>query len=379
MEKKRIIGISHAFIKKINLSFFEKLSEDNNIQITCIAPKFLYLSDNYMQGKKKCYPDYDIKNINLDLRLLMLKFKHMRFFYFYNIKKIIKEIKPHLIILDNDTATVQSIILIIYSFFYKFKISYFCNENNIRNIINKFTFKKLVKLTLLYLINSCIKWKVYKIFCFTKEIKKNYDFLGYKNKTVVMPLGYNEKIFKIHDNKVNNKFIISFFGRMLPAKGVHTLLKSLENLKFDNWILMLDTFHLADRNYFRELKPQLKKLLKKNKLKLIKCNYFEIAKFMSMSDLVVLPSEIEEQYGRIIQETVASGTLVIGSNIGAFREIIDDDELLFNPGNFAQLSEVINKIYFDKNFRDIKFNNLYNKISPYRSISNQVNILKNYI
>ena len=58
---------------------------------------------------------------------------------------------------------------------------------------------------------------------------------------------------------------------------------------------------------------------------------------------------------------------------------IDDEELLFNPGNFVQLSEMINKIYFDKNFRDIKFNNLYNKISPYRSISNQANILKNYI
>ena len=373
MEKKRIICISHAFIKKINLSFIEKLSEDNNIQITCIAPKFLYL------GKKKCYPDYDIKNINLDLRLLILKFKYLRFFYFYNIKKIIKEIKPHLIILDNDTATVQSIILMIYSFFYKFKISYFCNENNIRNIINKFTFKKLVKLTLLFFINSCIKWKVYKIFCYTKEIKKKYDFLGYKNKTVVMPLGYNEKIFKIHDNKVNNKFIISFFGRILPQKGVHTLLKSLENLRFDNWIFMLDVHYIEDKNYFRKLKPQLKKLLKKNKLKLIKCDYFEIAKFMSMSDLVVLPSEYEEQYGRVIQETVATGTLVIASNIGAFSEIIDDQDLVFQPGDSVQLGDMINKIYFDKNFRDTKFKNLYKKISSNRTISNQVNILKNYI
>ena len=142
---------------------------------------------------------------------------------------------------------------------------------------------------------------------------------------------------------------------------------------------MFDVFHIDNINYFIKLKPSLKKLLKKNKLKLIKCNYFEISQFMSMSDLVVVPSEIEEQYARIIQETVASGTLVIGSNIGAVREIIDDEELFFNPGNFVQLSEVINKIYFDKNFRDIKFNNLYNKISSYRTISNQANILKNYI
>ena len=120
MEKKRIICISHAFLKKINLSVFEELSKDNNIQITCISPKFLHID------KKKYYhPDYNIKDINLDLRLLKLKFKYLRFFYFENIKKIIKEIKPHLIILDNDTATVQSIILIIYSFFYKFKICWF--------------------------------------------------------------------------------------------------------------------------------------------------------------------------------------------------------------------------------------------------------------
>ena len=36
-------------------------------------------------------------------------------------------------------------------------------------------------------------------------------------------------------------------------------------------------------------------------------------------------------------------------------------------------------IYFDKNFRDTKYNKLYNKISSFRSISNQINILKNNI
>ena len=142
---------------------------------------------------------------------------------------------------------------------------------------------------------------------------------------------------------------------------------------------MLDVFHIENKNYFRKLKPKLKKLLKKNKLKLVKCSYFEITKFMSMSDLVVVPSEYEEQYGRVIQETVASGTLVIGSNIGAIPEIIDDQDLLFEPGNYIELSDKINQIYFDKNFRDTKYSKLYNKISSFRSISNQINILKNNI
>ena len=373
MEKKRIIGISHIFLKKINLSLYEKLSEDKNFQVTCIGPEFRNVN------RKKLYPDYDIASINLDLRLLKLKFEHLRLWYFPNIKKIIKEIKPHLIILDNDTVTFQSIILIAYSFFYRFKIYYFCNENDVQNLFKKFKFKKLLKLIILFIVNSLIKWKVNKIFCYTKEIKKNYDFLGYKNKTVVMPLGYDEKIFTIHDKRADDKFIISFFGRILPEKGIHTLLKSLENLKFDNWIFMLDVFHIENKNYFRKLKPKLKKLLKKNKLKLVKCSYFEITKFMSMSDLVVVPSEYEEQYGRVIQETVASGTLVIGSNIGAIPEIIDDQDLLFEPSNYIELSDKINQIYFDKNFRDTKYNKLYNKISSFRSISNQINILKNNI
>ena len=98
-----------------------------------------------------------------------------------------------------------------------------------------------------------------------------------------------------------------------------------------------------------------------------------------MSDLVVIPSEYEEQYGRVIQESVASGTLVIGSNIGAIPEIIDDQDLLFKPGNFIELGHKINQIYFDKNFRDIKYKYLHNKITSFRSISNQINILKNNI
>ena len=89
-----------------------------------------------------------------------------------------------------------------YSLFYKFKICYFSNENNIKNIFKLFTLKKLIKIIILFLLNSLIKWRVHKIFCYTKVIKENYDFLGYKNKTVIMPWGYNEKVFKIPDEKM---------------------------------------------------------------------------------------------------------------------------------------------------------------------------------
>ena len=57
MEKKRIICISHAFLKKINLSVFEELSKDNNIQITCIAPKFLYINRKKKDDANKIFAE----------------------------------------------------------------------------------------------------------------------------------------------------------------------------------------------------------------------------------------------------------------------------------------------------------------------------------
>ena len=52
---------------------------------------------------------------------------------------------------------------------------------------------------------------------------------------------------------------------------------------------------------------------------------------MRLSDIIVLPSLHEEQYGRVIQEAVACGNVAVGSNIGAIPEIIKDKHLLFNP------------------------------------------------
>ena len=44
---------------------------------------------------------------------------------------------------------------------------------------------------------------------------------------------------------------------------------------------------------------------------------------MKQSDLTIVPSEWNEQYGRVIQESAACGSIVIGSRIGAIPEILN--------------------------------------------------------
>ena len=50
--KKKIIVLSHACIKKINLSFFEALSKNKEYRIISIIPKYIY------SDQKKIYPDF---------------------------------------------------------------------------------------------------------------------------------------------------------------------------------------------------------------------------------------------------------------------------------------------------------------------------------
>ena len=136
---------------------------------------------------------------------------------------------------------------------------------------------------------------------------------------MIIPLGFDTKKFnRTFRSENHKKFTISYFGKIEP-KGVHTLLKALNLLKFDNWIFTLDVFDIYSVDYFRSLKPDLIKLINK-KLKLIKCNHNNINQFMKQSDLTVVPSEWNEQYGRVIQESAASGSIVIGSNVGTIPE-----------------------------------------------------------
>ena len=228
-------------------------------------------------------------------------------------------------------------------------------------------------------MNFLIKNKVKKIFCYSSQIKENYDLLGYKKKTVVTPLGYDEKIFFKKRKKIKkNNLTISYFGRIRYEKGIHVLTKSLSLIKNLKWKFFLDIDQIEDELYFTNIKKFLFNNFNKKKYHLIKCNHYQIADYLRQSDILVLPSIYEEQYGRVLQEAVACGNVVIGSNKGAIPEIIRDKELLFDPGDYKKLSKIIKKMY-SKKYYNKKFKYLHSTIINERTISKQVKIINKHI
>jgi glycosyltransferase involved in cell wall biosynthesis len=155
---------------------------------------------------------------------------------------------------------------------------------------------------------------------------------------------------------LTENFILGYVGRIEKAKGLNTVLKALEFLP-DDTIL----FILGSGDYKNALNSKIdeKRLSKRVFLK-ERVPETEVGKYMSLFDILVLPSETttkwKEQFGRVIPEAMSCGIPVLGSDSGAIPEVIGDAGFVFNEGNHTNLAENVSKVrLLDENDRiDLK-------------------------
>jgi len=371
-ENIRILAISHSFLRKINTSVYSILKKKYGLKVKLVGPNF------HLENKKKIYPDFKRDELNLDIFFQETRFNYLRLRIYKNLNKIIKNEKITHIFVDIDLISLQSLLLLINSFFKKYKICYYSNENNILNTKNIIT--KKIKIYLNKFFYLIFKKKILKIFCYTNQIKENLDYCGLNNKTLIIPLGFNSEKFYRNDKLINNsKFVISYFGKIEEKKGVHTMLKALLKADIKNWILQLDLFEIQNLKYFRLIKPLLKILYKQKKLRLIKCTHETIGKFMQQTDLTIVPSEWNEQYGRVIQEAAACGSIVIGSKIGAIPEILINDRFTFEAKNESAIKNKIEDIYYNFDLYRKEFDKVEEYICSNRKVENQAKIIKDVL
>ena len=121
---------------------------------------------SHIDFKKKINPDFSAKDVDIDISFYKTIFNHLRLKIYKNLLSTIKQEKITHVFLDMDIISLQSIILIIFSYFLNYKICYFSNENNI--IDEKNFFKKIIKVFFFKMIKFFFKSQIFKIFCYTK-------------------------------------------------------------------------------------------------------------------------------------------------------------------------------------------------------------------
>lgn len=146
-----------------------------------------------------------------------------------------------------------------------------------------------------------------------------------------------------YEQNAKEKGYVLYFGRLSEEKGISVLLDAAIKIP-DVPFYIVGTGPLED---------DLKKKAQKYDLKNIHFKGFktgnELKTLLAESTCVVVPSVWYEAFGLVIIEAFAASKAVIGSNIGAIPELIEEgvDGYIFPAGNSAELASKIELIWSD--------------------------------
>jgi glycosyltransferase involved in cell wall biosynthesis len=362
-----ILVIGHSYIVDSNRQFWNQVAQNENVQVDIVVPK--KWNSNLIKELEFQYnpkTDFSINNIYP----LDCFFKGNASVYFFNwaqLFKIILNRKYDLIFVFQETWSLSVAQISLLKFFSKNKSSLYylavC-----QNIIKK-------KLSWVIPWEKFITKDVDKILYCTKEIIDVLEWKKIKTERIFFPFTYDQNIYDFKVKKNNEEIFIGYMGRLTEEKGINCLIdacKKLINEKYNLKLLLAGSGPLAEKNSesFIEYVGTFK--------------HTEAHEFYHRINLFVLPSETrtfwKEQFGRVIVESVASGTPVVGSTSGAIPEVLAGLHLgyVFQEGSSDDLARVIKVLLSDMGKSDfiIKMNNA-NKLNLQKY--SHVNVGKNLL
>jgi len=153
---------------------------------------------------------------------------------------------------------------------------------------------------------------------------------------------------------------IFYFGRVSEEKGVDKIIEIAKLLKNEEYKIYC-IGEISTDGKRRKYYDNLLNIIKKNNLDNITFfDYISAQKIhlaYQMADMIIVPSKIEEAFGMIVIEAMASGVPTICVYKGGMKEYLEDNKnsmIIFDYQNFAK--ESVNKIKLLEN------KEIYNKI-----------------
>jgi len=167
-----------------------------------------------------------------------------------------------------------------------------------------------------------------------------------EGKTLPNPILIQQK----QNSEAEGNYIL-FVGRLVPEKGVLTLLKAFQNIskQFPDEELWV----VGDGNQLEELQNFAKNNELKNVSFLGNKSREELQKIYANSKFLVVPSEYLEAYGNVILESLAFGKTVITSDLVGIKNEIEQHNvgLTYSYKNPKELEEKIIKLLSNSNLK----------------------------
>lgn len=189
-------------------------------------------------------------------------------------------------------------------------------------------------------------------------ISTKLDLSKYK----VIYNGIDLSRFKVH-NTLNDPIRLITVARLDKRKGIDLLVEALNIVSENNYEFSLDIVGAGPEE--DNIISLINKYNLNNKINLIGYSN-DIPNMLQKSDVFILPSR-EEGFGNAVIESFASKVPVIVSSAGGLKEIVTNEEngLVFESGDFLELSKQIIRMIEDKKLRFRLSENAYLEINKY--------------
>jgi len=162
-----------------------------------------------------------------------------------------------------------------------------------------------------------------------------------RNRIIYLPNAVDVKSFCSKGEKEDN--LLVYLGRIVPVKGLHILLKSLNYVKTPVNLVIVGP--IGDLEYFKNVKKLIERENQKSKHKITYLGTIseaEVIKIYQKASVFILPS-FWEAFPVVILEALSCETPVIATPVGGIPDIIKDHEtgILVPVGDYLQLANAI--------------------------------------
>ncbi|MCX7716614.1 MAG: glycosyltransferase [Endomicrobia bacterium] len=222
-----------------------------------------------------------------------------------------------------------------------------------------------------------------KIIVISDEVAKKFQYIRHKIVKIYNAIDFKEiKIHYLVDelreklNIPSDSKIIGIFSRFDKWKGHRILFEAFSKIVKSFNIHLLICGEGKQKKFLMNLANKLKIMDK-----VVFCGFVEnVYDYMNLCDIIVNPSIEPEPFGRTIIEGMALGKVVVATNMGGAKEIIQHmkDGILVEPNDVESLRKFLEILLLDNKLYDEISYNAKNKAKQFDIEKQIIEICKLY-
>lgn len=350
----RVLFVSHTYVVGINqgklnaiasLSFHSPSPHSQSATVGLLAPS----NWKALEWSRPLPVEYPHPHLNIYAAPVALTGRGGAHFYApWHIWQVLQNFRPHIIQVEEEVFSLCALEFALWSRLTQTPLVLFGWENQARSLSRP---RRWIRQFVLHTASLILAG--------------NHDGAallhqwGYRGLIEVMPqMGVDPEIFHpVSTPKPSSdttEFRIGYLGRLVPEKGIDTLLDALHDLRSQHLNCRLILCGSGSNE------TTLKQIAQAQQISQWvtwqgAIPHDQAPRVMSQFDALVLPSRTtpnwKEQFGHVLIEAMAMGIPVIGSDSGEIPNVIGRPDLVFPEGNAQALTQILQRLIEDPAWR----------------------------